>query len=921
MPYAPDLASSLTSVALSWSSAPLRPSSTPDFFDDLPSLNKWYIAQCKARDLGEKHQLVYSGGQLQHRDELCETADAQKTPPAPKEGPESDTQRPKLLICHDFQGGYNDRFDRRGYTFEYWSLADIFIYFSHRRISCPPVGWNSAANRHGAKMLGTVIFEWKEAIPELSLLLRGPHDSYSPLKPPLRFSPFYIPALIDLALSSNFSGYLINVELPLDLGFSVSGYTWYPDWLRPTSAAEKDEMVRNARRLRAWVALLRSEGRRRFREAGRDEKEWTVLWYDSVTTEGKLEWQDAVTDKNVSFAEVSDGIFTNYTWARPPKPKIEQPDMPGGPAPEESLYDPSSTKNLAASDSVAPYDVDPHPALAHSVAILDRAGRSRSEAYIGIDVFGRNCWGGAQSWRSLDMIGSSIWWSKRLGSPRSDGVASPVADLGLSVALFAPGWTWEHAEPGTMIDPPASSIPIWEPVSEDRRGTERRSWEDFSELDRRFWVGGGRSSTAARLSSSSAAEPHSFKRALSTYFPARAPPSLMDKSLKSSGTNHSAPKVFYHTTFSRGSGTAWYVSGRQVAIWRSTEEPPSTSTAQELGLGDAKSDEARRKEKEALEDRARGRVLAGWTDAGVSLPKPDATWPRPSCVWMSNSTDVFTPPTTESATMSVNLQSGPASVDVELSEDQVWMGNCSLRLRLPSRSEWSSGQALFVPVSWVPLTATSTADSADLIIQATACLHGTDIDTSRVRIGVRFVDGSILQGQSHELQKIPGSSWTRISSTFSITTDQARNSTPHASMEPQAILGVIVHSPASESDPAEVHIGEVYLSLGSGQDRTTSPLKHTVQVERGQDGLFLLTWPEFAPTSHFYEVFAQSESGGRDSVWLGTATRERSRTEFVVSLTGVRPTLGSSAGQGFEFVIRPFGSCWGDAHATGSFTA
>ncbi|CAD6938104.1 unnamed protein product [Tilletia controversa] len=335
MPYAPQLASALESLALPWPSAPLRPAilneahSAPDFFDDLPSLDKWYVAQCRARGLSENHHLVYSGGQLRSRDELCETADAQKTPGTMKEGSKGDDERPKLLVCHDFQGGFNDRPDRRGYTFEYWSLADVFIYFSHRRISCPPVGWNTAASRHGVKMLGTVIFEWKEAIPELSLLLRGPHDSYSPLKPPLRYSPFYIPALIDLALSSNFSGYLINVELPLDLGFSVSGYTWYPDWLRPTSAAEKDEMQRNARRLRAWVALLRSEGQRRFREAGRGEDEWTVLWYDSVTREGKLQWQDAVTRENLSFLEVSDGIFTNYTWARPPKPKIEQPDMPG----------------------------------------------------------------------------------------------------------------------------------------------------------------------------------------------------------------------------------------------------------------------------------------------------------------------------------------------------------------------------------------------------------------------------------------------------------------------------------------------------------------------------------------------------------------------------------------------------------------
>lgn len=39
-----------------------------------------------------------------------------------------------------------------------------------------------------------------------------------------------------------------------------------------------------------------------------------VLWYDAVTTEGHLQWQDSLTDLNAPFFNACDGIFVNYTW-------------------------------------------------------------------------------------------------------------------------------------------------------------------------------------------------------------------------------------------------------------------------------------------------------------------------------------------------------------------------------------------------------------------------------------------------------------------------------------------------------------------------------------------------------------------------------------------------------------------------------
>lgn len=72
-----------------------------------------------------------------------------------------------------------------------------------------------------------------------------------------------------------------------------------------------------------------------------------VIWYDAVTTSGILEWQDTLNQHNLPFFEAADAIFINYTWK------------------EET------------------------PQLAAAVA-----GARRRDVYMGVDVFGRNTYGG-----------------------------------------------------------------------------------------------------------------------------------------------------------------------------------------------------------------------------------------------------------------------------------------------------------------------------------------------------------------------------------------------------------------------------------------------------------------------------------------------------------------------------------------------
>ena len=77
-----------------------------------------------------------------------------------------------------------------------------------------------------------------------------------------------------------------------------------------------------------------------------------VIWYDAVTVEGKLDWQNELNEKNKIFFENCDAIFLNYTW------KAENLD--------------NSVKNSEDSGK------------------KDR----KFDVFVGVDVFGRGCMGG-----------------------------------------------------------------------------------------------------------------------------------------------------------------------------------------------------------------------------------------------------------------------------------------------------------------------------------------------------------------------------------------------------------------------------------------------------------------------------------------------------------------------------------------------
>ena len=119
----------------------------------------------------------------------------------------------------------------------------------------------------------------------------------------------------------------------------------------------------------------------------------------TTVAQGELAWQDEVNSSNATFLAAAHGIFLNYCWKT------------GGTDPETGAALPDN--------------------LANTLANLP-PGRLPAEVYVGVDVFGRGCLGGG-GWNTAAAVAAA----------RAQG---------LSVAIFAPGWTWEAAEGGTFME-------------------------------------------------------------------------------------------------------------------------------------------------------------------------------------------------------------------------------------------------------------------------------------------------------------------------------------------------------------------------------------------------------------------------------------------------------------------------------------
>lgn len=181
----------------------------------------------------------------------------------------------KLMICHDYSGGYHDYESARPgplpnelYNCVYLQYVDTFIYFSHKLACCPPAAWTNLLHRNGVKVLGTFVVE--PQTPGMEGVLEIVDGEYIVAK-----------QLASIARMLGFDGWLLNIEQE------------FPD--------DVEDLTE---KLVAFIRSLKSG-------LGPND---LVVWYDALTTVNEVEYQNSLSLKNAPFARAADRLFTNYKW-------------------------------------------------------------------------------------------------------------------------------------------------------------------------------------------------------------------------------------------------------------------------------------------------------------------------------------------------------------------------------------------------------------------------------------------------------------------------------------------------------------------------------------------------------------------------------------------------------------------------------
>lgn len=199
-------------------------------------------------------------------------------------------------------------------TFSYWQYVDLLVYWGGSSgeglIVAPSADVVDAGHKNGVKVIGTVFMpqtahggkmEWLE-----DLLSKAEDGSYP-----------VADKLIEVAKVYGFDGWFMNQE---------------------TEGTEEEPLTQDhAVRMQEFLSYYKAQA-----------PELELVYYDSMTKEGKMDWQNALTEENAVFLQSEDGkaaadeMFLNFWWTEDAL------------APEELL---KSSAELAGGLQIDPYDL------------------------------------------------------------------------------------------------------------------------------------------------------------------------------------------------------------------------------------------------------------------------------------------------------------------------------------------------------------------------------------------------------------------------------------------------------------------------------------------------------------------------------------------------------------------------------------
>lgn len=171
-------------------------------------------------------------------------------------------------------------------TFTYWQYVDLLVYWGGSSgeglIVSPSPDVVDEGHKNGVKVIGTVFMpqtahggkmEW------LNDLLKQNEDGSYPV----------VDKLIEVATTYGFDGWFVNQE---------------------TEGTDEEPLTADhAKRMQEFIAQFKEKA-----------PELELIYYDSMTTDGEMDWQNALTDKNLAFVKSEDGkamaddMFLNFWW-------------------------------------------------------------------------------------------------------------------------------------------------------------------------------------------------------------------------------------------------------------------------------------------------------------------------------------------------------------------------------------------------------------------------------------------------------------------------------------------------------------------------------------------------------------------------------------------------------------------------------
>lgn len=292
-----------------------------------------------------------------------------------------------------------------GYNFSYWQYVDTLVAWGGSAgeglIVPPSADLTDAAHTNGVPVLGTVFFPPEDYGGKFDWLydfLVKDENGNFPMAD----------KLVEVAAHYNFDGWFLNQET----GHRSSKY------LNPELADLMKEFM-------AYLQKIKPE-------------DMQIIWYDSMIDDGRVFWQNRLTEYNKSFLgekeqKLSDGMFLNFWWTED----------------KYSVVDPDDADNRLIHEVTG-------NELKESGELAESMGRSKYDLYTGVDV-------------QANGYNTNVKW---------DYIFSEDGDANTSLGLYVPSWTYDSSK--TVEEFLQKEERFWVNEKGDPREESKENWKGIS---------------------------------------------------------------------------------------------------------------------------------------------------------------------------------------------------------------------------------------------------------------------------------------------------------------------------------------------------------------------------------------------------------------------------------------------------------